>query len=102
MHAESLPSFDTLSEHEWERVDRVWLLLEEGKIETARVETAALLAQRPDHPDLKILDAAVSLDEGRPDDALAALACAERSADPAFYFHLRAAAHYELARFETE
>jgi predicted Zn-dependent protease with MMP-like domain len=101
MHAEPLPSFDTLSEHEWERVDRVWSLLDEGKIETARLETAALLAQRRDHPDLKILDAAVALDEGHAQEALEALAFAERSADPAFFFHLRAAAHYELVQFET-
>jgi predicted Zn-dependent protease with MMP-like domain len=101
MPAEPLPSFDTLSEHEWERVDRVWTLLDEGKIETARLETAALLAQRRDHPDLKILDAAVALDEGRAEEALQALVLAERSADPAFFFHLRAAANYELVWLET-
>ncbi|HYM81778.1 MAG TPA: metallopeptidase family protein [Candidatus Limnocylindria bacterium] len=94
------PSYPTLSEHEWERADHVWTLLEEGKIERARIEIDALLAERPEQPDVRIVEAAVSLDEGRADRALAALAGAERSADPAFFFHLRGAALYELVRLE--
>ena len=40
------------------------------------------------------------LDEDEPARALEALGGAERSADPALFFYLRAVAHFELARFE--
>jgi predicted Zn-dependent protease with MMP-like domain len=93
-------SFETLSETEWESVERVWSLLEDGEVDRGRLEADALLAKRPGHPDLLILDAAVALDEGEPERALASLRGAERSADPALFFHLRAVAHYEVAKFE--
>jgi predicted Zn-dependent protease with MMP-like domain len=93
--------YETLSETEWEAVERVWDLLEEGKTESARGEMNALLAHRPGHPDLRIADAAVALDEGEAQHALVALQGAERSADPSLFFHLRAAAHYELAELES-
>jgi predicted Zn-dependent protease with MMP-like domain len=94
-------TYDTLSEHEWERADGIWTLLDRGEVGPARVEVDALLSQRPNHPDLKIVDAAVALDEGRPDRALQALKGAERSADPALFFHLRAAAHFERVELEA-
>jgi predicted Zn-dependent protease with MMP-like domain len=89
-------AYETLDETEWDAVERVWDLLDEGKPERARIALEALLAGRPGHPDLKVVDAAVSLDEGDAGRALAALRGAERSADPALFFHLRAAAHFEL------
>lgn len=92
--------YDTLSEIEWEHVNHVWDLLDQGETERARLELQSLQAKRPGHPDLKIVDAAVALDEGEPQNALDALKGAERSADPALFFHLRAVAEFELARFE--
>lgn len=93
-------SYETLTEAEWLDVERVWDLLDEGEIERARLQLDAMLARRPGHPDLRIVDAAVALDEGDPERSLRALEGAERSADPALFFHLRARAAYELVRFE--
>ena len=59
-------AYVTLTEIEWEQVQRVWDLLEEGNTERARIELGPLLEKRPGHPDLRIVDAAVSLDEGEP------------------------------------
>lgn len=92
--------YETLTEIEWEQVNRIWELLDRGETERARLELQALLRKRPGHPDLRIVDAAVALDEAEPDQALEALQGAERSADPALFFHLRAVAHFELAEFE--
>jgi predicted Zn-dependent protease with MMP-like domain len=92
--------YETLTEIEWDRVSHVWHLLDEGEIEQARLELGDLLRARPGHPDLRIVDAAVALDEGDPQAAIDALEGAERSADPALFFHLRAMAAFELARFE--
>jgi hypothetical protein len=86
-------AYETLDETEWDSVEQVWDLLDEGKTEAARIALDALLVRRPGHPDLRVVDAAVSLDEGDAARALAALRGAERSADPALLFHLRAAAH---------
>jgi predicted Zn-dependent protease with MMP-like domain len=93
--------YETLTETEWERVNQVWDLLEAGKLERARIEVDALLRSRPGHPDLRIVNAAVALDESEPKQALETLQGAERSADPALFFHLRAVAQFELARFES-
>jgi predicted Zn-dependent protease with MMP-like domain len=93
-------TYETLSETEWERVERIWAMLDEGQAPRARLEIASLLDARPGHPDLRIVDAAVSLDENDPAGALEALRGAERSADPAFFFHLRATALFELVRLE--
>jgi predicted Zn-dependent protease with MMP-like domain len=93
--------YDVLSEREWERVDQVWDLLDEAEIERARIEANDLLRQRPNHPDLLVLDAAIAIEEGRPDAALNALRGAERSADPALLFHLRALARFQRAEFEA-
>jgi predicted Zn-dependent protease with MMP-like domain len=91
--------FETLNETEWDQVGRVWDMLEEGRVEPARLALGTLLAARPGHPDLRIVDAAVALEEGEPKHAIESLKGAERSADPALFFHLRALASYELARF---
>lgn len=93
-------TYETLSETEWEQVGQVWDLLDQGELERARIEVNALLRRRPGHPDLRIVDAAVALDEAEPAHALEALEGAETSADPALFFHLRAVANYDLARFE--
>jgi predicted Zn-dependent protease with MMP-like domain len=93
--------YETLTETEWDQVSRVWDLLEDGKLERARLELDALLGTRPGHPDLRIVHAAVAIDEGEPALALDALKGAERSADPALFFHLRAVAHFELAHFDA-
>ncbi len=92
-------NYETLQETEWAEVDRIHELLDEGELDAARSALDQLLRKRPDHPDLRIEDATLKLEEGEPDQALAALRGAERSADPANYFYLRAAAHHELSRF---
>jgi len=94
-----IPPYDTLNESEWTQVDRVHSLLDEGEVEEARKALDELLRRRPTHPDLRVEDATLKLEEGEPQEALAALQGAERSADPARFFYLRAAAHHELSRF---
>jgi len=93
-------SYDTLTESQWAEVERIYDLLDEEEPEDARRVLDALLASRPGHPDLRMVDAAVSLEEGDARRALAALQGAETSADPAAFFHLRAVSEYELCRFE--
>jgi len=94
------PKFETLNDTEWDQVGEIWDLLDRGEIEASRRALGALLAARPGHADLRIVDAAISLEEGAPHRALEALRGAERSADPALFFHLRALGRYELAEFE--
>lgn len=95
-----MTSYDTLTEIEWDRVNQVWNLLDDGEVDRARAEIGTLLGLRPGHPDLRIVDAAVALAEGEPAAALEALNGAEYSADPALFFHLRACARFEVADFE--
>jgi len=92
--------YETLSEHQWARVERIYDQLDAGEIEAARLEVDAMLGAHPGHPDLRMVDAAVSLEEGDPERAIECLKGAERSADPAAFFHMRASAAYELTRFE--
>ena len=99
--APSDTSYDTLGEPQWAEVERIYDLLEDEQVESARRAIEGLLSQRPGHPDLRMVDAAVSLEEGDAARALQALAGAERSADPSAFFHLRAVAAYELVRFEA-
>lgn len=91
--------YETLNETEWAEVDRIHDLLDEGEVEDARRSLDALMRGRPGHPDLRIEDATLKLEEAEPQQALAALQGAERSADPARYFYLRAACLHELSRF---
>ena len=91
--------YETLTEAEWTQVDKIHDLLDDGDTESARRALDELLRRKPDHPDLRIEDATLKLDANQPSQALAALAGAERSADPARYFFLRAMAHHELSRF---
>lgn len=93
-------TFQTLSETDWAAVDEVWRRLEEGDVEGARAALEPLRVRRPGHPDVKIVEAAVALDDDEPGEALDALRGAERSADPALFFHLRALAEFDLVRFE--
>jgi predicted Zn-dependent protease with MMP-like domain len=92
-------TFETLSEAEWARVDAAWRALEEGELERARAEVEVLRQRRPGHPDVRIVTAALLIEEGESEDALVMLRGAERSADPALLFHLRATAAFDLARF---
>jgi predicted Zn-dependent protease with MMP-like domain len=92
--------FETLHDSEWDQVGEIWELLDRGEVEASRRALHALLAARPGHADLRIVDAAIALEEGAPRRALEALKGAERSADPAMFFHLRALGRYELAEFE--
>jgi predicted Zn-dependent protease with MMP-like domain len=93
------PPYETLSETEWAEVDRIHELMDEEELEDARRALDELLRRRPNHPDLRIEDATLKLEEGEPQQALAALEGAERSADPARFFYLRAACYHELSRF---
>lgn len=90
-------SYETLTESEWDAVGRVWDHLEAGELETARIDLGALQRSRGRHPDLRIVEAAIELEDGSPERALDALKGAERSADPAQFFHLRAMAWFDLA-----
>jgi predicted Zn-dependent protease with MMP-like domain len=92
--------FETLTEPEWQQVDRIRELLDEQSVETARREIDAMLRSRPGHPDLRVVAAEVALAEDDPRAALEALHGAERSADPVEFFNLRAQASYHLCRFE--
>ena len=92
--------FEMLTESEWEHVQEVWDLVDAGKLDQARIALDALLARRPGHPDLRIVDAALLLEEGEAGGALEALKGAERSADPAVFFHLRGLAEHDLLKFE--
>lgn len=93
-------TFDTLTETEWSRIERVWNALDDGDFERAHRELARLGRERRDHPDVRVVAAAVALDEGDPAVALDRLEGAERSADPAFFFYLRARARYDTCAFE--
>jgi predicted Zn-dependent protease with MMP-like domain len=94
------PSYETLTESEWDAVGRVWDHLEAGELETARIELGSLQRSRGRHPDLRIVEAAIELEDGSPERAMDALKGAERSADPAQFFHLRAMAWFDLADLE--
>ncbi len=91
--------YDALTETEWAEIERIHDLMEEGELEAARLSVTALARKRPGHPDLRILDATLSLEEGEPARAIDLLKGAERAADPAEFFFLRAAAAYDLVRF---
>ena len=93
-------TYDTLTETEWERVERIWDLLEDGELERARIELDDMMRKRAKHPDLKIVDASIAIDEGEPQRALQTLDGAEHSADPALFFHLRALSKFLLSSFE--
>lgn len=91
--------FDALSETEWVEVERVLAQIDQGEFESARLTLDGMLRKRPGHPDLLIVDAMLCLEESEPGLALEALRGAERSADPAEFFYLRAAALHDLVRF---
>jgi predicted Zn-dependent protease with MMP-like domain len=93
-------TFETLTETEWTQIERVWNALDEGDLENAHRALAPLERKRRDHPDVRVVAAAVALDEGDAAAALERLEGAERSADPAFFFYLRARAHYDDCGFE--
>ena len=94
--------FETLSETDWDSIGTLWELLEGGDIEGARRELKTRFRARAKHPDVLIIDAAIALEEGEPTLALEKLgAGAERSADPATFFHLRAMASFDLCRFDA-
>jgi predicted Zn-dependent protease with MMP-like domain len=93
-------AYETLTETEWDRVQRIWDLLEDEQLERARLELDDMIRKRGRHPDLRIVDASIAIEEGEPARALESLAGAERSADPAQFFHLRSLANFLLARFE--
>lgn len=95
-----MTTYDALSELDWAQVERIHDLIDEGELDEARVALDALLRKRPQQPDLRIVDATLHLEEGEAALALASLRGAERSADPAHFFYLRAAAHYDLVRYE--
>jgi len=99
--APALPEFETLTESEWGRVFEVWDRIEAGELDDARHTLSALQKARGRHPDLRIVEAALAIEEGRADRALEALNGAERSADPAQFFHLRALAQFDLFELEA-
>lgn len=95
------PAYETLTESEWEQVFEVLDQLEAGELELAHAGLAALQKARGRHPDLRIVEAGLALEEGRPDLALDALEGADRSADPVQFFVLRAQAHFDLFDLEA-
>lgn len=95
-----MTTYEVLSETEWVQVERIHDLVDEGELEEARIALDAMLRRRPKQPDLRIVDATLHLEEGEAARALVSLRGAERSADPAHFFYLRAAAHYDLVQLE--
>ncbi len=93
--------FETLSETDWDELSKIWDLLENGDAEAARRELKMRFRARARHADVRIVDAAIALEEGEPTLALAALDGAEMSADPALFFHLRASAEFDLCKLES-
>jgi predicted Zn-dependent protease with MMP-like domain len=93
-------SYETLNETEWDQVRHIWEMLDDGETDRARIQLDDLMRSRPGHPDLRIVDASIALDEGDAKRAHDALDGAERSADPALFFQLRAVAGFQLVRFE--
>lgn len=91
--------YEALSETEWVEVERIHDLIDQGEFESARMSIDGMLRKRPRHPDLLIVDATLCLEESEPALALDSLRGAERSADPAQFFYLRAAAQYDLVQF---
>lgn len=94
-------TYQVLTETEWQQIQRIYDLLEDGELERARIEFQDLNARRSGHPDVRIVGASLALEEHDPEAALRALDGAERSADPAFFFHLKAWARYERIEFEA-
>lgn len=92
-------TYDTLTESEWAELQRVWDLIEDGALEDASEALGRLAKRRGNHPDVRIVEAVLALELQQPEQALKRLEGAERSADPAFFFHVRASASYQLARF---
>ena len=92
--------YEILDEKDWQRVDRVHDLLDQGEVEGARGEVEALLLERPRQPDVRLAAAEVALEEGDPERALEMLRGAERAADPAVFFTVRGLARYDLVQFE--
>jgi len=95
-----MTTYDALSEIEWVQVERIHDLIDEGELEEARIALDAMLRKRPKQPDLRIVDATLHLEEGEAARALISLRGAELAADPAHFFYLRSAAHYDLVQFE--
>jgi predicted Zn-dependent protease with MMP-like domain len=93
--------YETLTEAEWSQVDRAWELLDDGKVAEARAEVDNLYGKRPGHADLRIIEAALQIEEGQASRALQALQGAERSADPALFFYLRARASFDLCNLDA-
>jgi len=93
--------YETLTDQEWNEVDRIWEQLEDGAIAEAREGILALLEQRGPHPDLRVLEAAIAIEDGHAEQALLALRDAEASADPALFFQLRAVARFNMVEVET-
>jgi predicted Zn-dependent protease with MMP-like domain len=92
-------AYETLSETEWAQIERVWMAVDEGQIERARAELSGLERTRRDHPDVRVVAAALALEEADPVTAIERLRGAEQSADPAFFFFLRARARFESCDF---
>ena len=93
--------YETLTDQEWDEVDRIWEQLEGGDLEEARTAIDEIVGRRGPHPDLRVLDAAVAIEEGHAEQALRLLREAEDSADPALFFQLRALARFNLVEVET-
>ena len=92
--------YETLTETDWNEIAKIWDLLDEGEADGARQELRTRFRVRMKHPDVRIVDAAISIEEGDPAHALEVLDGAERSADPALFFHLRGLANFDLCRFD--
>ena len=95
-----MKDYETLSETDWTQVEHIHDLMDEAELDDARVAIDAMRAKRPAQADLRLLDAQLCLEEGDAQQALEVLRGAERAADPAEYFAVRAAASYDVVRFE--
>lgn len=92
--------YESLSETDWTEVERIHDLIDEAELDDARAAIDAMRRKRPAQADLRLLDAQLCLEEGEPALALETLRGAERAADPAEFFAVRAAAGYDVVKFE--
>ncbi len=82
------------------RLERAWDAYDEDDLESAGLEAAKLLDESDGHPEVRLLLAAVRLEEGNPGIALEELErCRDEVEDAVSWSYYRASALFDLLRF---
>ena len=90
-----------LTEEQWERLDQAWTEFEEGDLDRAASVVEELMEESAGHPDVRMLWAALLIEDDRPGEAIAHLeAAAGRAEDPSLLEFYRASALFDLGAFE--